>query len=163
MSAAADDAKSSADRAAGAGSFLLAQLGSYAAMRFAERIAALGLTPAHAGLLRAIASEPGRSQRAIATQLGVLPSKLVLLVDELETEGLVERRQNPDDRRNYALHLTAKGNRSLRELAKVAAAHSRDLLAPLSESDRVHLTAMLATLAAEHGLTPGVHPGYRAL
>src|SRR4249919_2525285 len=89
--------------------FLLAQLGGLAAMRFAERLAPLGLIPAQAGLLRAVAAEPGRSQQALSAQLGLLPSRLVALVDELERDGLIERRRNPDDRRHHALHLTIAG------------------------------------------------------
>ena len=88
--------------------FVLTQLGTLAAMGFAEQLAPLGLTPAHAGLLRAVAADPGRSQQAVATELGVLPSRLVALVDELEQDGLLERRRNPGDRRHHALHLTAE-------------------------------------------------------
>ena len=61
--------------------FVLTQVGALAAMGFAEQLAPLGLTPAHAGLLRAVAADPGRSQQAVATELGVLPSRLVVLVD----------------------------------------------------------------------------------
>ena len=82
--------------------FVLTQVGALAAMGFADQLAPLGLTPAHAGLLRAVAADPGRSQQAVATELGVLPSRLVALVDELEQDGLVERRRNPGDRRHHA-------------------------------------------------------------
>ena len=76
--------------------FLLAQLGHHAAAKFAEQIATIDLTPPQAGILRAIASEPGRSQQALSAQLGLLPSRVVAYVDELEDRGYVERRRNPD-------------------------------------------------------------------
>jgi DNA-binding MarR family transcriptional regulator len=75
--------------------FLLAQLGHHAAELFAEQIATIDLTPPHAGILRAIASEPGPSQQALSGQLGLLPSRVVAYVDELEDRGYVERRRNP--------------------------------------------------------------------
>ena len=143
--------------------FLVAQLGGLAAMRFAERLAPLGLTPAQAGLLRAVAAEPGRSQRALLTQLGLLPSRLVALVDQLEGDGLMERRRDPDDRRHHALHLTSSGEARLRDIGRIAQAHADDYLAPLDDSDRSTLARLLTRLAAHHGLTPGVHPGYRTL
>ncbi|MHA6793852.1 MarR family winged helix-turn-helix transcriptional regulator [Pseudonocardia bannensis] len=79
--------------------FLLAQLGSYAAEGFGERIAELGLTPPQTGLRRAVAAQPGQSQQALAKLLGTPPNRLVTLVDGLDERGVLERRRNPDDRR----------------------------------------------------------------
>jgi DNA-binding MarR family transcriptional regulator len=143
--------------------FLVTQLGSLAAAHYAERIAALGLNPAHTGLLRAIASEPGRSQQALAAQLGLLPSRLVALVDELEELNLVERRRSTVDRRNYALHLTSVGETTMRGVGRAARDHGLAFLAPLDEDERTTLAGLLGRLAEHHGLTPGVHPGYRDL
>ena len=75
--------------------FLLAQIGHHAAGLFAERMEQLDLTPPHAGILRAIAAEPGRSQQALSRQLGLLPSRVVAYVDELEDRGYVERQAKP--------------------------------------------------------------------
>ncbi len=147
----------------GAAAFLLAQLGAFAGRRFAERVQALSLTPAHAGLLRAVGAEPGRSQQAVATHLGLFPSRLVDLVDELERGGLLERRRDPQDRRHYALHLTSTGKQRLREIGRLAHAHGEDLLAVLDAHDRAALGRILGRLAEQHGLAPGVHPGYRTL
>src|SRR5690348_60931 len=93
--------------------FLVAQLGAYAAERFGERAAALDFTRPQAGLLRLISREPGQSQQAVARRLGTPPSRLVALVDGLEQRGLIERRRNPGDRRNYALHPTAAGEEAM--------------------------------------------------
>jgi DNA-binding MarR family transcriptional regulator len=143
--------------------FGLTQLGSLAAQRFAERLASTGLGPAHAGLLRAVAADEGRSQQALAAQLGLLPSRLVALVDELERDGVLERRRNPHDRRHHALHLTDAGRARLREVGRIAREHGSDFLAPLDDADRAVLGDLLARLADHHGLAPGVHPGYRTL
>jgi DNA-binding MarR family transcriptional regulator len=142
--------------------FLLAQLGAHAAARFADRIASLDLTPAQAGLLRLIAREPGQSQQAIAGQLGTPASRLVLLVDELEGRGLIERRRDPGDRRHYALYLTPDGGQFMKELGRVGAAHEDDICAALDPAERRELNRLLRRLADQQGLTPGVHPGYRA-
>jgi DNA-binding MarR family transcriptional regulator len=143
--------------------FLLAQVGGLAASRFAERIAPLALAPAHAGLLRVIGTEPGLSQQAVSRKLGLVASRLVTLVDELEVDGSVERRRNPRDRRQYGLYLTPVGEQRIKEIGALAQLHGDDLLAPLSAADRATLGRLLVQLADAHGLTPGVHPGYRNL
>src|SRR5262245_16169515 len=77
--------------------FLLAQIGAHAAQRYAERIQPLGLSPPESGMLRILASDQGMTQQALASTLGILPSRLVALVDGLEQRGLIERRDRPDD------------------------------------------------------------------
>jgi DNA-binding MarR family transcriptional regulator len=141
--------------------FLLAQIGAHATERFAARVAALDLTPPQAGLLRAVAGQPGRSQQAVAEQLGIQPSRFVALVDDLERRGVLERRRNENDRRLYALHLTDTGERLMRDLGQVGLAHENDICSALSASERTTLRELLQRVADQQGLTPGVHPGYR--
>lgn len=143
--------------------FLVAQLGAYAAERFGERAAALDFTRPQAGLLRLISREPGQSQQAVARRLGTPPSRLVALVDGLEQRGLIERRRNPGDRRNYALHLTAAGEQAMAALSQASLEHEQAISASLTEAERAQLSKLLSKLAAAHGLVPGVHPGYRSL
>lgn len=143
--------------------FLLAQLGAYAAQRFAERVAELELTPPQAGLLRIIAMGPGQSQQAVAGRLGTPPSRLVAMVDGLEKRGLVERRRNPDDRRNYALYLTEDGTRFMGSVAAVAMAHEDAMCAGLDAEERATLRSLLSRVAATQGLPAHIHPGYRKL
>ena len=143
--------------------FLLAQLGAYAAERFGERAAALDFTRPQAGLLRLISREPGLSQQAVARRLGTPPSRLVALVDGLEQRGLIERRRNPGDRRNYALHPTAAGEQAMAALGQASLEHEQAITAPLTPAERAQLSKLLGKLAAAHGLVPGVHPGYRHL
>jgi DNA-binding MarR family transcriptional regulator len=146
---------------AGHVAFLLAQVGAHAAARFAERLAPLRLAPQHAGILRVVGEAAGLSQRALGERLGVLPSRLVALVDELEARGLVERRDDPEDRRSYALHLTPGGAEALAEIGRVARAHGESICAALAEPERAQLAALLGRVAEQQGLLPGVHPGWR--
>jgi DNA-binding MarR family transcriptional regulator len=140
--------------------FLIAQLGTHAAGRFAERLEPLDLTPAHAGILWNLAQQPALTQRALADLLGAFPSRLVLLLDELEEKGLVERRPDPADRRSHALRLTPGGKAMLEELGRVARQHQDDLCAALDAGERQQLRELLAKIAAQQGLRPRVHPGF---
>lgn len=140
--------------------FLLAQLGHRAAALFAEQVATIELTPPHAGILRAIAAEPGRSQQALSAQLGMLPSRVVVYIDELEDRGYIERRRNPDDRRLHALYLTAAGKKLMRKLSEIARQHELRFASALDSAQYDTLRELLATVAQHQGLTPHVHPGY---
>ena len=143
--------------------FLLSQLGHRSASVFADLIASVDLTPPHAGILRAIASEPGRSQQALSGQLGLLPSRVVAYVDELEDRGYVERRRNPDDRRLHALYLTASGKKLMSKIGELGRQHERLMTAGLDTDQRDTLRRLLSAAAERQGLTPHGHAGYRTL
>src|ERR1700742_1430962 len=49
------------------------------------------------------------SQLALATHLGIDRTVMTYLVDDLVEAGLVERRQNPDDRRQRQVVATKRG------------------------------------------------------
>ena len=140
--------------------FLLSQIGSHAASRFGERLAPLQLTPADAGILRMLSSSPGISQQELAGRLRVHPTRLVALIDGLEQRSLVERRPNPDDRRQYSLFLTPQGEDLLHKVGRAARDHQEDLLRSLTKQEREHLIVLLHKIADDQGLAPGVHPGY---
>jgi len=143
--------------------FLLAQIGAHAAQRFGERMGALGLSAPHAGILRVLAESPGLSQQALGARLSIVPSRLVALLDDLEKKGVVERRDHPEDRRVYAVHLTTEGRKRLEAVGRAAREHDRAVCAGLSDEERGLLASLLERIAGEQGLTPGVHPGYRTL
>jgi DNA-binding MarR family transcriptional regulator len=143
--------------------FLLAQVGAHAAMRFGERISRLNLTPPDAGILRMLGASGGLSQQELSTRLGIHPSRLVAILDALEEQRLIERQPNADDRRQYALHLTEKGQRALSEISRIGREHMESLCASLTAAEREQLGELLLKIATEQGLSSGVHPGYRRM
>ena len=143
--------------------FLLTQLGTHAAYQFAERVKVIDLAPADAGILRLLRQAAGLSQQELAGRIGIHPSRLVAILDNLEKRGIVERRPNPNDRRLYSLHLTAHGEEILGQIGKIAREHQDALLAALNQEERQTLGALLLRIADQQGLTRGVHPGYRLM
>jgi DNA-binding MarR family transcriptional regulator len=152
--------KTSPDPTAGL-AFLLSQVGSHAASRFADRLEPLGLNPPHVGILRVIEQADGLSQQALGEKLGVFPSRLVQMIDELEERGLVERRDNPADRRSYALYLTKEGREAFEQISGIGREHQDALCAALSKSEQAQLADLLRRIADEQQLTPGIHPSFR--
>jgi DNA-binding MarR family transcriptional regulator len=143
--------------------FLLAQIGAHAASVFGERLTALELTPPDAGILRLLRVAAGISQQELSTRLQIHPSRLVAILDNLEKRKLVERKQNPNDRRLYSLHLTKNGGEILEKIGRVAREHQDALLVALSTDERDQLTGWLHRIADQQGLARGVHPGYQRL
>ena len=138
--------------------FLLSQVASHASARFAGRLEPLGFKPAHAGVLGVIREADGLSQQALGERIGMFPSRLVGLIDEMEGRGLVERRSRPSDRRSYALYLTQAGRAALEQIGQVSREHQEEIFASLSDVEKAKMVGFLRRIAAEQGLTPGVHP-----
>lgn len=141
--------------------FTISSLGYEIARRFHEQLAPLRIEPREFALLRSIAAEEGLSQQAIGGRLRIAPSRMVAFVDALEARGLVERRQNAEDRRARALHLTASGHELLGRAVGVAIAHERNICGDLSEAERDQLLDLLSRVGLSIGVPSGVHAAHR--
>ncbi|MCW4458784.1 MarR family winged helix-turn-helix transcriptional regulator [Microbacterium sp. MPKO10] len=141
--------------------FLLAQVGTLAGARFAQRLEPLALQPSDVGILRLIATEKTLSQQGLAGKLGVVPSRVVVLIDALEKKGLVARERSARDRRTYVLRLTNEGRGVMREMREIGSAHEAEVTAALTPDEHHELGRLLGKIAADLGLTPNVHPGYK--
>ena len=146
-------------RAPGA-AFLLAQLGGHSTRLWAARLEKIGLEPREVMLFRFVALSEGRSQREVAKAIGLPESRIVGLVDRLESEGWIERRMEASDRRMRALHLTSKGRQTLNRIMQVSAEHEAELTQGLTAAEKSRLIGLLHKAAAYQGLIEGVHPGF---
>jgi DNA-binding MarR family transcriptional regulator len=97
-------------------------------------------------LALACESADGLGQRELATVLGLDPSQVVLLVDELTTAGLVERQAPEADRRTRRVVATEEG-RSVREAARLAADTAVEVpFGLLGQAERDRLRDMLTRI-----------------
>jgi DNA-binding MarR family transcriptional regulator len=101
---------------------------------FARLTGDLDLTPGQFSLLMLLAANPGISQIGLSRAFGLDKSTVSPSIDRLEKRGLVERTRTPNDRRFYALHLTAAG---------------RDLLARATERVERQEDMMASALAPD--------------
>jgi len=143
--------------------FLLSQVGQRSAQEFGRLLQPLMLSPADAGILRLLRQSPGISQQRLAETLGMHASRLVAIVDALESRKLIARAPNSEDRRLYSLHLTVHGAETLAEIGNIARTHNDLMCAGLKAIEAEQLAALLQKVAAAQGLTPKVHPGYKDL
>ncbi len=127
--------------------FLLSRVGMVAAKQFSERIEELGLNPRMWGALNVLDAEGAITQHALGKCTGIDPSSMVSTIDELEKNGLVERQPHPTDRRAHALHITSKGQETLKRGRQLARGAQEDLLSPLSADERKQLHELLLRIA----------------
>jgi len=103
------------------------------------------LTLLHYGVLITLVTEPDRRLRMtqLAERVLTSPSGMTRAVARLAEEGLVERDQDPDDRRSFVVRLTPPGLVRLREAQVTHHACVRELLfAGLTEDDLRRLGAI---------------------
>lgn len=77
----------------------------------------------------------GIRQRDLAESLGIEGPSLVRLLDTLETQGLIERREDEADRRAKAVHLTEDGRTLVEGIRGIAAEVRERLLAGVADED----------------------------
>jgi DNA-binding MarR family transcriptional regulator len=130
--------------------FLLKRLGFAAKQRSLEEYEQVGLGPYHHAILALLDEGVPETQAAIADSLGYDRGTLVGLLDELEEQGLVERKRDPEDRRRHVVRLTGDGKRTLARLRALAKRIEDEFLAPLDAEQRDSLHALLLVLAARH-------------
>jgi DNA-binding MarR family transcriptional regulator len=111
--------------------------------RVADALGSIGLTTASFGVLNVLGARNGAIQQEIGSLMGIDPSTMVALIDDLEGAGLVERRPHPKDRRARAVALTPKGRRRLKRGRELAAQVEDEVLGGLGADERSELLRLL--------------------
>jgi MarR family transcriptional regulator for hemolysin len=116
--------------------FLILRLGRLWRREVDQAVAAHGLSQATAVPL-IVLSRRGKCVRqgVLANELGIEGPSLVRLIDLLQAEGLVERREDATDRRAKTLHLTPLGERRAGEVDRVLRRVRAHLLKSVSIDD----------------------------
>ncbi|HYF65906.1 MAG TPA: MarR family transcriptional regulator [Herpetosiphonaceae bacterium] len=126
--------------------FLLSSLGRRFRAATEHALAPLGITPVHYGVLSVLAARGPAAQAAVGQTLRIDKSSMVVIMDQLEQRGLVERQRNPRNRRAYELILTAAGTQALRDADRIIAASEEAGLAALDQAERDQLHRLLLRL-----------------
>jgi DNA-binding MarR family transcriptional regulator len=130
--------------------FLLKRVGMLAKERTMEAYEAIGASPYHYSVLAVLEEGARDTQAKIADALGYDRSWLVGLLDELEEQGLIERKRDPEDRRRHLVSLNPAGKKRLAELRAISKRVEDELLASLDAEQRAQLHGLLSQLAADH-------------
>lgn len=126
--------------------YLLSRAGQKCRDYFDMLAAPLGIKGRHFSVLALLDELPGLAQIEISARLGIDRNTMVLLLNDLEARGLVERRRDPQDRRAHIVTLTAAGKDTLAAGTELARQTNDAVFAPLSPDERVQLRALLSRL-----------------
>jgi DNA-binding MarR family transcriptional regulator len=149
------------DSATDSVAFMLSTLGHAISRRFIHALQPLELHPREFTVLRAVKANDGQSQQTLAERLHIPPSRMVAIVDELESRGLVERRPDPHDRRVRALYVTELGQALLEEAFDLVVEHERAISDVLTAEERAEFLALLNRIAGRLDLPTDVHSALR--
>jgi DNA-binding MarR family transcriptional regulator len=109
-----------------------------------------GLRPPSIGTLKVVAQHAPISQREVSEKLGVHPSDMVKVVDQLESYGLVSRVRSDTDRRRYDLAPTAKGRQVLESFDELAREVDAEFYSVLSAAEQKQLEKLMSKLVCHH-------------
>jgi DNA-binding MarR family transcriptional regulator len=121
----------------------------------------VGVTMSQAKVLYLVQAEPVRMSD-LSARLGVSLSTVSGLVDRLVDQGLLDRRDDPADRRHVVLRITDAGATQLQLFRELNAGQFRGLLSHLADKDLAVVRQALDLLAAA-AVLPGVPAASRTL
>ncbi len=109
----------------------------------------LGVTGPQRLVIRVLGKSPDLTARDLSDTLGIDPSTLTGILDRLETQGMITRRPDPEDRRRARFKLTAAGARIDRERKGTVEAAVRRALGRADEATIERTIELLLLLTAE--------------
>jgi DNA-binding MarR family transcriptional regulator len=126
----------------------------------------VGVTMSQAKVLYLVAAGQGMRMSELAVHLGVSISTMSGLVDRLVDHALLARHDDPADRRQVVVTITATGSGHLERFRELNAARMRRLLSRLGDAELdvvEHATRMLAAAADDEFPITGIRVGSRPI
>ncbi|MBB4948152.1 DNA-binding MarR family transcriptional regulator [Kitasatospora gansuensis] len=124
----------------------LAFQGHSAGVRVRKAMAEHGLKPGHGHVLMVLQDEGAVGQHFLTETLGVDKSVIVALLNDLERDGLAERRRDPADRRRHIVEISPRGSTLVTELHRTVEAVQADLFRDLTPAEIATLKSVLPRL-----------------
>ncbi len=132
--------------------FLVNEVALVFRMSFEQVLAAHRVRPRQYFMLLVLRDEGPMPQHALGQRLGIDRTTTMQLVQALADAGIVDRRDDPADRRVYRLSLSADGRRLTATLEGQIKRAEHLLLAPLPIEERSAFAAQLRAILAWRGI-----------
>jgi len=113
----------------------------------AETLAPFGLRTGTFSALAVVVASPGISQNDLSAVLNIKRSGVVVVVDELESAGVLKRKPVKGDRRTNALTVTAAGKRLWEKVEKAVQDHEAALFSDLASEEIAQLRDLLGRVS----------------
>jgi DNA-binding MarR family transcriptional regulator len=108
----------------------------------------LGMRLRQLSLLSYLREHSPAMQQQLCETLLLDPNNCVLLLNELEEAGYIERRRDPADRRRHVVEMTAAGREALERAERAQESLEDEVLGALSHAERVELRSLLSRALA---------------
>jgi DNA-binding MarR family transcriptional regulator len=108
----------------------------------------LGMRLRQLSLLSYLRERSPAMQQQLCETLLLDPNNCVLLLNELEEAGYIERRRDPADRRRHVVEMTAAGREALERAERAQESLEDEVLGALSHAERVELRSLLSRALA---------------
>lgn len=95
----------------------------------------------------------------VAAQLGVSNARASQMIERLVVQGLLERSEDPDDRRAKRITLTEAGEAQVQRVEHSRQQWLEELTSTLSEAQRAQIRDALILLTEAASELEGLHPG----
>ena len=92
--------------------------------------------------------EGPRSQQDLCIAMHLDPNNCVLMLNDLEDAGHVERRRDPSDRRRHIVEMTPAGHKAMLHAERAMESLEEDVLGALAPEERDVLRGLLARAIA---------------
>lgn len=125
---------------------LLYWVSSLGAQYYAQIVDPLGLTPSQIAVLQVLDDEGVMRQARLTDRTRIDKATMVGLLNDLEEQGLTERRTSPSDKRAFDIYLTEEGGERVRQVEEVSQAAEDQFYGVLSTQERQTLRALLSRL-----------------
>ena len=130
--------------------FLLARVGIATKLAAVEEFERAGFGPYQYGVLAVLGEGAKETQATIADILDLDRGQLVGILDELEKDGLVERRRDQNDRRRHMVSITPAGKKRLVKMRAMIKNLEDSIFAALDAGERAALQDYLLRIAASN-------------
>lgn len=137
------------------------ELMHHVASAHAPEFVGVGVTMSQAKVLYLVQAAPGLRMSDLSARLGVSLSTVSGVVDRLVDQGLLDRRDDPADRRHVILRLTDAGATQLELFRELNEGQIRALLSRIDATDLAVIGQALDVLAAaasRRAATPPASP-----
>jgi len=133
---------------------LLARASHAVSSEFHARLRVRGVSVPVWRVLATLSGSPGETVTGLAEHCLLQQPTMTKVLDRMERDGLVRRRQDTQDRRVVRLTLTPRGEAMVADLLAAAKAHEAEVLARHPAAEAQAIKELLRALIARHGARP---------
>ena len=123
--------------------FQLAKASQVGTKFWGRKVLRLNLTAVQAMIVRFLVDNDQISSSDLGMKVSLDSATLTGILDRLESAKLIERQQNPTDRRAIQIHLTEKGRTTGQEVARAMERANSEFLSILNKDEEKKLRYLL--------------------